>query len=191
MKNILVMVGSNKKGGNTELLADAFISGAKSAGHVVTKVFLGDTKINGCSGCNACRKVGSCIQKDDMAGVYPLIEQADSIVFASPLYYWTISAGIKAFIERLYAVAKEDPNPPLGRYEKYPNKECALLVTAADDLFWTFEQVTSYYQFAVVNYIGWRDKGMVLAGGCGGSGSERCIRQTPHLETAYRFGERF
>lgn len=191
MKNILVIVGSNKKGGNTELLADAFISGAESPGHIVTKVFLGDTKINGCSGCNACRKVGYCIQKDDMAGVYPLIEKADSIVLASPLYYWTISAGIKAFIERLYAVAKEDPNPPLGRYEKYPDKECALLVTAADDLFWTFEQVTSYYQFAVVNYIGWRDKGMVLAGGCGGSGSERCIRQTPHLETAYHFGERF
>ena len=97
----------------------------------------------------------------------PKIKSADCIVFASPLYFWTVSARIKAFIERFYCIAGEDPNPPLGRYEAYPIKDCALLMTAADNFFWTFEQAVSYYQFALVNYIGFKDKGMLLAGGCG------------------------
>ena len=79
----------------------------------------------------------------------------------------TISSKLKAFIERFYCIAEEDPNPPLGRYEKYPVKDAALLMTSADDLFWTYEQAVSYYKFTVINYIGFHDKGMILAGGCG------------------------
>ena len=63
---------------------------------------------------------------------------ADLIVFASPLLFWTISSRLKAFIERFYCIAEEDKNPPLGRYEKYPVKDAALLMTSADDLFWTY-----------------------------------------------------
>ena len=55
------------------------------------------------------------------------------IVFASPLYFWTISSRLKAFIERFYCIAREDPNPPLGRYEKYPVKDSVLLMTSADN----------------------------------------------------------
>lgn len=189
MKNILVIVGSARKNGNTDLLANAFIDGANSAGNLVTKVFLADKQVNGCNGCNACRKVGYCIQKDDMKDIYPLIKKADMIVLASPLYYWTISARIKAFIERLYAIAENDDNPPFGRYEKYPEKECVLLVSAADNFFWTFEQVTSYYQFTLINYLGWKDRGMILAGGCGGVDESRCIQTTSHLQKAYEFGQ--
>jgi len=56
-------------------------------------------------------------------------------------------------------------NLSLGGYEKYPVKDCVLLMISADDFFWTFEQVVSYYQFIMVNYIGFQDRGMVLAGG--------------------------
>lgn len=112
------------------------------------------------------------------------------IVFASPLYFWIISSKLKAFIERFYRIAEEDPNPPLGRYEKYPVKDCALLMTAADNYFWTFEQAVSYYKFALVNYIGFHDKGMVLAGGCGDTNGKPHINKTIHLREAYEFGER-
>ena len=61
-------------------------------------------------------------------------------------------------------------------------------MTAADDLFWTFEQAVSYYRFNCLNYLGWADKGMVLAGGCGGSPGKRCIEATGHLEQAYSLG---
>ena len=66
-----------------------------------------------------------------------------------------------------------------------------MLVTAAYDFFWTFEQVTSYYQFAIVNYIGFRDKGMLLAGGCGDTNGKPQIGRTDHLAEAFAFGKKF
>ena len=119
----------------------------------------------------------------------PKIKAADCIVFASPVYFWTISSELKAFIERFYCLAEEDNDPPLGRYEKYPVKDSALLMTSADDFFWTFEQAVSYYNFALVNYIGFNDKGTLLAGGCGDTNGRPCIEKTPHLQRAYEFGK--
>ena len=119
----------------------------------------------------------------------PKIQAADCLVLASPLYFWTISARLKAFIERFYCIAKPDLNPPLGRYERYPAKDCALLMTAADNLFWTFEQAAAYYRFALVRYIGFRDRGTLLAGGCGGSNGKPEIYKTDWLEKAYAFGK--
>ena len=189
MKNILVIVGSSQKNGNTDQLADAFVNGATEAGHEVHKIFLGERVINGCLGCNACRFGKPCVQKDDMIELYPLIEKCDLIVLASPLYFWTISARLKAFIERLYAIAEADENPPQGRYEKYPPKDCALFMTAADDLFWTFEQAVAYYRFTLINYLGWTDKGMVLARKCGGYKLKKRIQETAYLEIAFQFGK--
>lgn len=189
MKNILVVVGSGRKRGNTDLLAEAFIRGAEEAGHHVKKVFLGEKLVNGCLGCNACRYGKPCIQKDDFSEMIPDIKSCDLLVFASPLYFWTISARLMSFIERFYCIAEEDLNPPVGRYEKYPVKDCALLMTAADNLFWTFEQAVAYYRFTLIRYIGFRDIGMVLAGGCGGVSSKRGIEHTPYLNEAYQFGK--
>ena len=129
------------------------------------------------------------MQKDGFAGLVPKIHQADLLVLASPLYYWTISARTKAFIERLYSISVPDSAPPKGRYEKYPDKDCALLMTAADDLFWTFHQAESYYRFTLVNYLGFRDKGMLLAGGCGDSNGRPAIGKTDRLEKAYAVGK--
>ena len=167
MKRILVIQGGGRPKGNTSQLVEHFINGARDAGHSVEKISLLKNEVKGCLGCNACRYGKPCIQKDSFNDLVPKIKGADLIVFATPLYFWTVSSRIKAFIERFYCIAEEDSNPPLGRYEKYPIKDSALLVTAADNFFWTFEQVTSYYKFAMVNYIGFHDKGMVLAGGCG------------------------
>lgn len=188
MKEILVIIGSSITGGNTDLLAQAFLKGARAAGHHVTSVLLGKKNIHGCLGCNACRHGNPCIQQDDMQELYAYLEQADMVVLASPLYFWTISAGIKAFIERLYAISMNDEHPPLGRYERYPHKTCALLMSAADHNFWTFEQAVSYYNFTIVHYLGWTSKGMILAGGCGGVDTPRSIRNTTFLEEAYQFG---
>lgn len=188
MKNILVVVGGGRPKGNTMQLADAFIRGAEEAGHSVEKVSLLKSEVKGCLGCNACRFGKPCIQKDGFNELVPKIKEADLIVFASPLYFWTISANLKAFIERFYCIAEEDPNPPVGRYEKYPVKDCALLMTSADELFWTFNQAVSYYQFALVNYIGFHDKGMLLAGGCGDTNGKPQIDKMGHLDEAYEFG---
>lgn len=189
MKRILVVMGGGRPKGNTEQLADAFIRGAEEAGHFVEKVSLLKTEVKGCLGCNACRYGKPCIQKDGFNELSAKIKQADLIVFASPLYFWTISSKLKAFIERFYCIAEEDHEPPYGRYEKYPVKDSALLMTSADEFFWTFSQAVSYYQFAIVNYIGFHDKGMVLAGGCGDTNGQPQIDKTGKLQEAYEFGK--
>jgi len=189
MKKIMVLLAGGRANGNTAQLAEAFMKGATEAGHEAELVSLNQIKVNGCTGCNACRYGKPCVQKDDFNSLVPKIKTADLIVFASPLYFWTISSKMKAFIERLYCIAEEDENPPLGRYEKYPVHDCALLMTAADDFFWTFEQAVSYYNFTLVNYIGFRDKGMLLAGGCGDTNGKPRISETVHLKEAYDFGK--
>lgn len=189
MKNILIVVGGGRPKGNTEQLVDSFMRGAEEAGHFVEKVSLLKTEVKGCLGCNACRYGKPCVQKDGFNVIVPKIKGADLIVFASPLYFWTVSSKLKAFIERFYCIAEEDPMPPYGRYEKYPVKDSALLMTSADAFFWTFEQAVSYYQFAVVNYIGFRDRGMLLAGGCGDTNGRPQIDKTEHLQEAYELGK--
>lgn len=189
MKNILVVQGGGRVHGNTSQLVDAFIKGAQESGHTVEKVSLDKTEVRGCLGCNACRYGKPCVQKDGFNELVPKIKSADLIVFASPLLFWTISSKLKAFIERFYCIAERDSNPPLGRYEKYPVKDAALLMTSADHFFWTYEQAVSYYQFAIINYIGFHDKGMVLAGGCGDTNGKPQIDKTNYLLEAYHFGK--
>lgn len=189
MKNILVVQGGGRINGNTSQLADSFIQGAKEAGHTVEKISLNKNEVKGCIGCNACRYGKPCVQRDDFNEMVPKIKAADLIVFASPLLFWTLSSKIKAFIERFYCMAEEDPNPPLGRYERYPVKDAALLMTSADDFFWTYEQAVSYYKFTIINYIGFREKGMLLAGGCGDTNGKPQIAKTDHLREAYDFGK--
>lgn len=189
MKNIVVVMGGGRPKGNTARLVDAFVKGAEEAGHSVEKVSLLKTEVKGCLGCNACRYEKPCVQKDGFNELVPKIKGADLVVFASPLYFWTISSKLKAFIERFYCIAEEDADPPYGRYERYPVKDSALLMTSADEFFWTFEQAVSYYQFAVVNYIGFHDRGMLLAGGCGDTNGKPQIDKTGYIQEAYEFGK--
>ena len=146
MKNILIIQGGGRPKGNTAQLVGSFVRGAEDAGHQIEVVSLLKHEVKGCLGCNACRYGKPCVQKDSFNDLVPKIKQADLLVFASPLYFWTVSSRIKAFIERFYCIAEEDPDPPLGRYERYPVKDCALLMTAADNFFWTFDQAVSHYQ---------------------------------------------
>lgn len=189
MKKILI-IQDGRPNGNTAQLVKSFSKGAEECGHIIEVISLVKNKVNGCLGCNACRYGKPCIQKDDFNEIAPKIKNTDCVIFASPLYFWTLSSRIKAVIERFYCIAEEDSDPPLGRYEKYPIKDCALLMTSADDFFWTFEQAVSYYQFALVNYIGFNDRGILLAGGCGDTNGKPQIDKTPHLQRAYEFGKK-
>ena len=189
MKDILVVQGGGRLSGNTAQLIGSFVKGAEDVGHRVEVISLLKNEVKGCLGCNACRYGKPCVQKDAFNDMVPKIKEAACIVFASPLYFWTFSSRLKAFIERFYCIAQEDTDPPFGRYEKYPVRDCALLMTAADNFFWTFEQAVSYYNFAVVNYMGFQDKGMLLAGGCGDTNGKPQIEKTGYLQEAYEFGK--
>jgi multimeric flavodoxin WrbA len=110
-KKILVLMGSPRKGGNCDLLSDEFIRGAGEAGHDTEKISVADKKIGGCLGCFACQRNGGlCVQEDDMSGLYEKVKMADVIVFASPVYFYTWTAQIKAFIDRTVALESELAN---------------------------------------------------------------------------------
>lgn len=176
MKILLAVCCSNPDG-NTDRLADAFLSGAAEAGHQVKKVFLGDD-IHGCRGCGACQVSGKgCVIHDVMDQVYPLYDWCDTVVLASPLFFWTVSAQTKAFLDRLYAVGKED---------HYPKRNMALLMTAESDEEFTFQNANSFFEF-ISRIHGGRNLGTCFAGGCKGKPGHHSISEE-NLQKAYRFG---
>lgn len=154
MRRMLVAVGSGAIGSNADRLADAFIAGARAAGNKVSRIFPGGN-ISGCRGCGICRMSGKCSINDDMQAAYPLFDDCDTLVLASPLYFWTLSGQIKLFVDRLYAKSKDDI---------YPEKDTMLLMTAGDDVDHTFDRAVEYYQF-ITSALGWHDIGGYIAGG--------------------------
>ena len=104
--NILILQGSPRAQGNTAWMAEEFRQAASAAGHQVTLVDVAHKKIAGCLACEYCHNKGNgaCIQKDDMQDLYPLMAEAEVLVLASPVYYFTMSAQIQASIQRLYCV---------------------------------------------------------------------------------------
>ncbi len=101
MKKILIIQGGGRPNGNTDQLVKAFAKGADDSGHEVEIISLIKNEIKGCLGCNACRYGKPCVQKDSFNDIVSKIMAADLLVLASPLYFWTISSRIKAFIERV------------------------------------------------------------------------------------------
>jgi multimeric flavodoxin WrbA len=106
-KHVLGLVGSPRSGGNTDILVDEILAGARDAGATVEKVMLDDLEINPCKACYSCRPGGVCIQNDDMTGLYEKMQRADVWVIGSPVYWWGPSAQIKAFVDRWFAKAGE------------------------------------------------------------------------------------
>lgn len=103
-KKVLILSGSPRKGGNSDLLCDEFMRGAQEAGHNVEKIRVSEKKIAPCSACYYCRQSGGeCAHKDDMGSVLQKMIDADVIVLASPVYFYAISAQLKAVIDRTVA----------------------------------------------------------------------------------------
>lgn len=99
-KNILVISSSPRRRGNSDLLADAFIEGAQEAGHTVEKISLHDKRIGFCRGCLGCQKTQRCILRDDMDDILPRMQQAEVIVFASPVYFYSLCGQLKTLLDR-------------------------------------------------------------------------------------------
>ena len=178
-KKVLVLMSAGTRSGNTDRLTDAYIKGLVERDHSVTKVYLGSMRLEGCRGCGACQRLSHrCAVQDGMQELYPLFAQCDTVVMASPLYFWTITSRLKAFIERLYAISTDD---------QYPAKETVLLITAGDDGEMTFEEPVRYFRI-ISEVLGGNGKGVYCAGGC--TGCEEPAREIDpkHLENAYNLG---
>ena len=122
-KKVLILSGSPRKGGNSDLLCDEFMRGAADAGNEVEKIRIADEKIGYCSACYCCRTSGGvCAKKDDMAKILQKMIDADVIVLASPVYFYSIAAQLKAVIDRTVARWTEVKNK-----EFYYINSCVLL----------------------------------------------------------------
>lgn len=101
MKNVIIISSSPRTGGNSETLAKEFERGAKESGNNVEFVRLKDLNLGYCIGCYACHKSGKCFQSDGMNELGEKLTKADVIVFATPVYYYSMSGQLKVFIDRL------------------------------------------------------------------------------------------
>ncbi|MFX0009443.1 MAG: flavodoxin family protein [Candidatus Hermodarchaeota archaeon] len=100
--SVLGIVGSPRKRGNTDILVDEVLSGAKEAGAYTEKVLLNSLNIKPCQACNSCYKTGNCIQNDDMSMLLEKMENSDIWVLGTPIYWWGPTAQFKAFLDRWY-----------------------------------------------------------------------------------------
>ena len=109
-KRVMIVVGSPRKSGNSSILASRVAAGAKAGGALVETFFLQDLNIKPCSACDACRQRADidCVIKDDMHKLYPKLRSADAIVVASPIYWFTVSAQTKLFMDRWYALGGDE-----------------------------------------------------------------------------------
>ena len=173
--NILILSGSPRKGGNTELLVEAFVKGASQKHHVEV-VSVHDYKVNPCMGCNACFKSesNSCVQKDDMPLIYEKMAVADMLVIASPVYFYGLSAQLKAVIDRFH-------NPIRDTYHI---KKTALLLVGAASLPELFDGILAQYRLCL-NFFKLENAGRVLVRGVKDKGD---IRNTGALHEAFELG---
>lgn len=121
MKQVLIISASPRKNGNSDILCDRFAQGAAESGHKVEKVFIASKNIGYCSGCGVCNSTHRCVQKDDMAVILDQMVNADVIVLATPVYFYSMDGQMKTLIDRT-----------VPRYTEIKNKDFYFIMTAAD-----------------------------------------------------------
>ena len=175
-KKVLIISSSPRKGGNSETLAAAFAKGAREAGNQVETVSLREKQVGFCKGCLACLKLGHCVIQDDAVEIAAKMHDADVLVFATPVYYYSVSGQLKTMLDRANPLYDTD----------YAFTQAYLLATAAEDAPETFEGTEKAVQ-------GWVDcfprctlAGTVFAGGVNDVGE---IAGHAALEQAYRMGK--
>lgn len=175
-KTILVLSASPRRGGNSDLLCDAFIRGAEEAGHKAEKIFLREQKIGYCVACDYCQKSqGTCALKDGMAEVLDKMIAADVIVMASPVYFYTMDAQMKALIDRTVA-----------RYTEIRNKDFYFIATAADPDRTAMERTFDGFRGFTECLVNAKEKGIIYGVGAWKPGE---IKNTPAMEQAYEMGK--
>lgn len=174
-KNVLIISSSLRNGSNSEALADEFLKGAKEVGHNAEKISLAGKTINFCKGCLACNKTLKCVIDDDSREIVEKMLKADVLVFATPVYYYSVSGQLKTLLDRANPLFASD----------YKFRDIYLLATAAEDESETVKGTETTVQ-------GWVDcfdkanlKKTIFAGGVNDAGD---INGHIALKEAYETG---
>ncbi len=176
MKKILILSGSPRKGGNSDLLCDAFAKGALESGHTIEKIHVAEQKINYCRACYYCSNHGGiCIIHDDMSTILQKMIDADVLVLASPVYFYAIDAQLKALIDRTVA-----------RWTEVKNKEFYYIVTAADSDIASAETTLACFRGYAECVEGAIERGVIYGMG---TYEKDEILQTGAMGKAYEMGK--
>ena len=175
MKNVLILSGSPRRNGNSDSLCDEFFRGAEDAGNQVEKIFIRDKKIGYCNACYGCRKTGKCVIKDDMAEILEKMHWADVIVMASPVYFYSIDAQMKALIDRT-----------LAQWTKLKNKEFYYIMTAAEESDTVMDCTLECFRGFAVCLEGSTEKGVIYGKGVYEIGD---VKTTAYMQQAYDMGK--
>ena len=175
-KKVLIVSGSPRKGGNSDLLCDEFMRGASDAGNQVEKGFLRSKKVAPCNACYYCRQSGGeCAIRDDMGEILDKMQAADVIVMASPVYFYSIDAQMKAVIDRSVA-----------RWTNIPNKEFYYIMTAAEDNDTVMDCTLKCFRGFAACLDGAKEMGVIEGKGVYEAGE---IRGTRFMQQAYEMGK--
>ena len=176
MSRIVVLTGSVRRSGNTEMLAKAFAEGAARR-HDVELLSVADYKIHPCTGCNSCftRESHTCVQNDDMSLIYEKLREADTVVVASPVYFYGISAQLKALVDRLHTPMRSE----------FHIKRLGLILVGAAELPDLFDPIVLQYMM-ICRFFHLEDIGMVLVRGAKDRGD---VMHGDGLSNAYRLGK--
>ncbi|WP_026892412.1 flavodoxin family protein [Lacrimispora aerotolerans] len=170
--NVLVVTGSPRRNGNTEIMADTFAQSAKAAGHDVTVRNLSTLKVGPCLACQYCfTHDGVCVQTDDMSHLLKDIEETDMLVLASPIYWFDVSAQTKAFVDRMYAFAKKG----------FRIRSIAMLLNSGGDNVYDAAEAQLN---AICSYLKWENKGVIKISGMTEKGS---MNHTDRLDSVREF----
>ena len=176
MSKVLVITTSLRARSNSDRLAEELIRGAREAGHEVEQVSLKGKDIKFCIGCFACQKTQKCVLKDDAAEIAEKVKNADTLVFATPIYYYEMSGQMKTLLDRLNPLFPSD----------YRFRNIYMLSVAAEDEAYVPERAVSGLQ-------GWVDcfekAELVDTLFCGGiNDAGEAEQHQAKLEKAYEFG---
>ncbi len=172
----MILSGSPRKGGNSDILCDEFAQGAQEAGNEVEKIRVASNNIHPCSACYYCRDHGgACVYKDDMAAILQKMIDADVLVLASPVYFYSIDAQLKAMIDRTVA-----------RWLEVKNKEFYYIVTMADEPRQSADTTLACFRGYAECVEGAVEKGVIIGSGVYEPGN---VKNTPAMEQAYKMGK--
>ena len=129
---VLGVLGSPRVGGNSDILLDQALAGAKDAGAAVEKIVLSRKKISGCLDCQKCNENGLCVIKDDMPEIHQKILEADAVIHSVPVYFWAMTAQMKAYLDRWCAFFDAEWRWHKHYYPKLKGKKIGLITVCGD-----------------------------------------------------------
>lgn len=174
-KKILILSGSPRIGGNSDILCDEFVRGATASRHEIEKICVAEKNIGYCKACYACKNSGVCVIKDDMDEILQKMIDADVLVLASPVYFYSIDAQLKTLIDRTVA-----------RWLEVKNKEFYYIITMADEDVSSADTTLACFRGYADCVSGAKEKGVIIGSGVYEKGK---INDTAAVKKSYEMGK--